>query len=108
MKLSEAIIEGSKLKPQAFCADITGTRSCALQAAGEALGWDRKGSNFCTPWELLEDKYPYILDVVVNPVTGDAYSLENIIYRLNDTNRWTREDIAAWVATKEGELCPSL
>lgn len=72
MRLSEAIRRGEKMRPQSF----TSTRdknggSCAIGAALDG-GYDRT----------------------------IGYDLISEIVRLNDLERWTREQIADWLAER--------
>ena len=44
---------------------------------------------------------PGLLEMVTNPVTLGADTLEQTIIYLNDTARWTREQIADWLETQD-------
>lgn len=102
MKLSEAIREGAKLRPQAFGEYLKAGGTCALGAAYEALcvaedrpvrTWFSEGIH---PWETL------LLALMDGPCPACGYlHYENQIVHLNDTHKWTRERIADWVATQE-------
>ena len=99
MPLSEAIRLGALLKPQALDSEGWPMKSCALQAALEAVGkrviHDTYG---ITNYALLETLWPLLVRPAVNPVDGEGNpSLLVVIYRLNDSHHWTRERIAAFV-----------
>lgn len=124
MKLSEAIRLGAMLKPQAFNELVenwpigqtvmgkfieTGVqvRTCALGAACDAVGQlynDRECDEIFPQLKWIADcpeKCSFLL-----------CSLFDVIPHLNDTHQWTRERIAAWVATvepqeQEGSECVS-
>lgn len=113
MKLSEAIREGAKLRPQGFddyfpkqrvdVDDDIVTCSCALGAAFEAYMIDRGGTSIeavrASSWEIeWEDlggeKFNRPCPACPRenfPVIGQCIS------HLNDHHRWTREEIADWV-----------
>lgn len=112
MTLSEAIRIGAMLKPQAFggC-HVTGA-TCALGAAVEAIGALRLCVNGYMPTDdaiaALATRWPYIDSVVSNPITGDGGDLSFVIFELNDTHRWTRDQIADFVESIERSLEPSV
>jgi hypothetical protein len=90
MKLSTAIRLGAMLHRQCFLVDrvqVDGVTiaTCALTAAFEA-GYA-----------------PHPFAMTVRSCPGCAYTrpLAWVIVHLNDDHRWTREQIAAWVATVE-------
>jgi hypothetical protein len=97
MKLSEAIRLGSLLKPQAFGNMWVGSGSCAFGAALDALGITK--STFTT----VADTWPWLKAPMNCPACGEPTErIARIIStHLNDAHRWTREKIAAWVATVE-------
>lgn len=92
MRLSEAIRLGATLKPQAFN-DQTLGRSCALQAAADAL-------NMST-WTDIALRYAFITKTVDCPHCTDRDWLIRAIWHLNDTHHWTRERIADFVELHE-------
>ena len=95
MKLSEAIREGAKLRPQCTSGeyfDLDGT-SCAMGAAFEAETGHTNLSN-----DRLEHAFPELARPTKKPINyGTSGSLEYAIARLNDEYKWTREQIADWV-----------
>lgn len=99
IKLSEAIREGAKLRPQgrnAWFAEAKGGQiySCALGAAYEALfGLPPKNENgLRLVGDKLESIYPELEDS-----TSAGIWLCNEISRRNDCMRQTREQIADWL-----------
>src|SRR6476646_3622342 len=104
MKLSEAIRLGAMLRPQAFGFAFSKGGSCALGAAQEAMGI--KSSSFrCfeeSPWYPI---FRYFIAIQAQcPACGlkvtDSFSVF-LIPHLNDTHRWSREQIADWLETLE-------
>ncbi len=104
MKLSEAIRLGAMLKPQAFSGAQWPEKSCALQAACDALGMDG------TDVMPFLAKYPWAHRKVTCPacnVMDKPRAIHCVIaFHLNDDHRWTREQIADWVATIEPQDAP--
>jgi hypothetical protein len=100
MKLSTAIREGAKLRPQAFGVFfdfkspdyIEPCASCAMGAAFEAT------TNYiCSDLRLshLEAFYPELkIEKVWDKSIGNLWGH---ITLLNDERRWTREQIADWL-----------
>ena len=96
MKLSEAIRLGSLLREQHFGAPYSpdGKGSCALGAAADAIGMTSIGASGCWPFLVEQD--------AVCPYCNDRNSTAFVIAtHLNDTHRWTRQQIADWVASIE-------
>lgn len=89
MKLSEAIREGAKLKPQSPWDRSHIGSSCALGAAGDAVG--------CTIEDGGDDRllefFPQLSDQVSGVDEIEAGTLRSVICRLNNAGR-TREKIA--------------
>jgi hypothetical protein len=104
--LSDAILDGARLRPQGYHAmeDELG-HTCALGAASHAM----TGHIYLQP---LRDSFEHILAATTPcPVDMcDSFSTEVIppcelvITHLNDFHEWTREQIAAFVATVEESL----
>ena len=115
MKLSEAIRLGAMLRPQGFRRFFSPKGSCAMGAAIEALGLDLDATNVG-----LSEAYPWLFQAVGCPC-GRADHAAKSMYRtrkgkvggvcvviayLNDFDRWTREQIADWVASIEPDEVP--
>lgn len=87
LKLSEAIRIGARMRPQgrsgAWAQYHEGT-SCALMAAHEAITGEYTGeTNY---WGTAEQLAPHTI-------------IEKV-WRLNDTERWSRERIANWLESE--------
>lgn len=104
MKLSEAIRLGAMLKPQIIGNYFNDVGTCALGGAYDAIGKLMAcGSDMHSPvWPLIE------AEAKCPACKPPRYSLVNyprcvgqVITHLNDDHRWTREQIADWVATVE-------
>ena len=116
MKLSEAILLGSVGTEQGFGPSSIykhSTKRCALGAALFACGLEYEHPK---PEELLvEDlttSFPYVVIMIQWPWTECIISyridkvtkwdhIYDIIWKLNDIGRWSRPQIAAWVAEME-------
>lgn len=106
MKLSKAILKGSKIRPQSYYANFDEGCSCAQGAAAEAMGVEY-GDNVGAELTLLCN-FPWALTPVALPCgcAGMKPPLGSFgaIAHLNDIcggHKWTRERIADWVATIE-------
>lgn len=98
MRLSDAILLGASLRPQAFGRMFGDNGSCALGAAMEAVGG---GIAFARLWpwgELLVHGCPFEMEGCVGYRHGQVF---HVITHLNDYHRWSREQIAEWVRTVE-------
>ena len=96
MKLSEAMREGAKLRPQGFGSHFPGYHkhgeegctSCALGAAMEAAGI---GPDAWHAWPAgqytLAETFPH----------GYDYDIVGRVLDMNDKERKTREEIADWL-----------
>ncbi len=104
MELSEAIEAGARLRPQGFGDLRTAyrrwpwstpeVRTCALGAAYEAIGYAPIG----THWLHMPEDWRRLLSApVACPQCGTRGVVFSVITHLNDTHRWPRELIAAWV-----------
>lgn len=95
IRLSDAIRLGATLKPQGRYGRGGENSSCALQAAAEAIG--------AKSWTdmAVTDTFPVLKERFRNPVTGKKGRLLEMIWDLNDSYDWTREQIAVFVATIE-------
>ena len=95
IKLSEAIALGAMKKPKAIGKLFNGIGTCAIGAALDAIN---------EPFDIcfLPKRWDPILRLgVAHPITGCEVKVRSIIVELNDEYDWTRERIAAWVATIE-------
>jgi hypothetical protein len=104
MQLSEAIRLGALLKPQAFHGPPAylnlkdAAKTCALAAAAEAVG-DTYLDIF--RWRT-DQRWPFMEEETRCPeCLSITYPVVTMITHLNDFHQWTRERIAAWVATFE-------
>lgn len=100
VKLSEAIREGAKLRPQAFGAFFKNGGSCAEGAAAEAVGCAYNENARWEPATHLNQHNLYrgVYAALVKapcPVAG-CVRRPNTAH-LNDDHRWTREAIADWL-----------
>lgn len=108
MKLSEAIREGAKLRPQTHRRYWQPNGSCALGAAVEATKGSVAASSVSIRehlnevWQGLRDTYKYCpVDCCRWQRHEALYDVPAIVVHLNDDHDWTREEIADWVE-KEG------
>jgi hypothetical protein len=101
LRLSEAIRLGAMMKPQRGILPTWGAKYgegyCALEAAAVAVS---STANLLSirdlwPWVLSKAKCPYSC--------GFEFDVEGAVGHLNDHHRWTREQIADWVATIEAQ-----
>lgn len=111
MKLSEAIREGAKKRPQAFGAYFKRDNndilcSCALGAAYENLRDITRPQGLSTE-DYLIDSYPWLADDINERCpTEDCSSLDadakrlDVVAHLNDEHKWTREAIADWLESQ--------
>lgn len=115
IKLSTAIREGAKLRPQCFgpmYEYIDGrVCSCAMGAAAEALHLINPDEleldgmcRYATPYEPLDALHDMSEsdDLLTCPVAdcGQHWSYTDMVPHLNDDNhKWTREAIADWLAS---------
>lgn len=47
----------------------------------------------------LATQLPGIFNMVKHPVSGDSYTIYHAIMSLNDTHKWSRDQIADWIET---------
>lgn len=100
MRLSEAIRLGAMLRPQVVLFFFSNGASCALGAAAEASGVTYP--DFGRVISVLEDRWPWIYAVYAPcPVCQDRRNMRGLVPHLNNAHAWTREEIAAFVATIE-------
>lgn len=120
MRLSEAILLGSVGSEQGFgpmsiCSDYERGR-CALGSALLAMGirtlqMEQFGSNSgiglikkMWTWTTLKIRVPEELATKPNCVLSKEEAIVAVIWALNDVAKWTRPQIAAWVAEQEVTL----
>lgn len=125
MKLSEAIREGSKIRPQIRGKGDFGFNefrqicSCAMGAAFEATGlvnvidtgldWPVYAAGPTITLDKLFELWPVLNVMVDSPVEPcdmcypkvHKKSVARIITHINDYHDWTREQIADWVESIE-------
>jgi hypothetical protein len=98
MKLSEAILLGSMFRPPVRHEFVAPAGSCALGAAGEALGVPVPR---LVP-ETFVSAWPRVSRTVRCPACDERLlPVVWAIIELNDRHQWTRPQIAAWVAELE-------
>lgn len=110
MKLSDAIRLGAMMSPQGEGGWMDGATRCALAAASDAVGipayleagWG--GRKLGVDYQTLKQYFPVLFEMCFSPVPKcRPYKVEllEIIWTLNDVEKWTREQIADWVETVE-------
>ena len=97
MKLSEAIRLGATLGPQTFTQwRGQNDSTCAIGAAMAAIGLKNGLSGD------VEKRWPELRRIMVEyPTNKSRCCLFTAILFLNDNERWSREQIADWVASVE-------
>ena len=99
MQLSEAILAGSKLAPQAFGTlyDAQGG-TCALGAAAVIVALEPEPVD-----GGLKETFPILMETVDELPCGcpGGVPLVDAIVHLNDKHHWPREVIAKWVRSLE-------
>jgi hypothetical protein len=111
VKLSEAIRLGAMMKPQGTGRLLRGGRSCALGAALDAVG-RLEGQEMPTDrvdgwlYDVLAQIWPWAVEaVVVDPChQGLHLPVVDACWKLNDIQRYTREQVADWVEEQEKRL----
>jgi len=103
MKTSQAMLRGSKIRPQCFGNYFNGSssvngESCAIGAAYEGLTGIWNEQNY-EVWQIVKNEtgITYTEDFYFDKSNAMA-SLHNAITYLNDNLHWKREKIARWVA----------
>jgi hypothetical protein len=91
--LSESIWRGAAMKPQSFGEMFDGGETCALGAAMDGIS-QHGNLDFFTA-------FPILVELVECPTHEFTGPLWVVIAYLNNSERWSRERIAAWVATIE-------
>ncbi|MGD9904799.1 MAG: hypothetical protein AB7U83_15150 [Vicinamibacterales bacterium] len=109
--LAEAIRNGADRRPEQAFGDYFHGRhaSCALGAAYEGMFRLPANMEGRRPTKDLEEYFD-CLDGTVRRCPGEAcrkvLTLAALIVHLNDEHRWTREQIAAWVADERAATPP--
>lgn len=104
MKLSKAIREGAKLRPQGINFMFNQGRSCALGAALEGIGLPYYEFKYSAKDAV--DRFPVLAPFNSMPCPAvrcneTKPALYRIIAHLNDDHQWAREAIADWVESIE-------
>jgi hypothetical protein len=110
MRLSEAIRLGALTGPQ-YHAGFFGPddSSCALGAAAIAVGLKTHLLLFSLNVAPLTEKFPILFYSFISDycdcekISTCEPPLHDHIVHLNDTHKWTREQIADWVAVIEND-----
>jgi hypothetical protein len=103
MKLSEAIREGAKIRQMAKGAFYTqawrsgDVRSCALGAAHESILPCTTNAHPVSVRETLEEKWQFLKQSWDNDRSGFPIDWIDVIAEMNDSGRYTREEIADWL-----------
>ena len=103
MQLSDAIMAGSKLRPQAFGAYFKDSKSCAFGAALEAIG-----IGYCESLRNIDLGMRFDGDILCLSVCCPKCDLSDrltyTIFHLNDFHRAGRNFIAFWVREIEDRM----
>lgn len=106
MKLSDAIRLGAMMKPQAFSGAYWPEKSCALQAACDAVGINSSHGDahvaFADTWGWSYRGPFQCPECQIEHCTVAAL----IAFCLNDDHEWSRERIADYIATLEPQDAP--
>lgn len=102
-KLSDAIRIGATLNDQAIGAWKSGDKTCALQAALEAVrlltGRELESNQIAERFPVTASLVPVaILKSVKYPARFKAVSWQSLVMWLNDYKKWSREKIADLLA----------
>ena len=109
MKLSEAIRLGAMIRPQGFHGLFGEGKSCAMGAALEAVGFpyeDIPSNQLCEGMKLFSGHSHTRWCPVCRESPQTTAPLYRVVEHLNDTHRWSREQIADWVEQVEQEVEP--
>lgn len=108
---SGAILDGAKLRPQAFNesypAQFEARRTCAIASGIEAIA-GFQAIDDCMAADVVFASFPYMNNIYqgcpVGDECGDYFSLYGTAVHLNDDHHWERERIAAWLYAEEEKL----
>jgi hypothetical protein len=106
MRLSEAIMMNGMTKPQGFGVDSMYSLDapCAIGGALQAVGERQQYSVVGEVWPWTEENDHIICPLCKYPVPAEQTVA--VLFHLNDIHKWTRAQIAEWVASiepREGE-----
>lgn len=101
MKLSEAIIKGIEMRPKrATGVFFSGEdKSDVLGAAYQGLTGETDVHNYQV--QGLDEAFPILSKIVMNPETSERTTLKIVIRQLNDEHKWKRKNIARFVKSVE-------
>jgi len=108
MKLSEAIRMSGMMKPQGFNSHsmYSVDAPCALGGALQSVG--QQGTPFNNAYLIVRQVWPWLNKTMEErrcPVCADSFKHRSdllcTIFHLNDDHRWTRQQIADWIASVE-------
>jgi hypothetical protein len=108
MKLSEAIILGSMMKPQISGSYYSKDGTCALGAALDAVGRLHRGKG--GPSGRLLKIWPWLTWHVSGfkckacGTRRPASDMQDVVIHMNDGHKRSRESIASWVAEIENDV----
>ena len=118
MRLSEAILLGSVGSKQGFGPRSMYSNSPTKCAMGAALFVSGIKVNDENGNDEVEKLWPWVATYVTPPIKirshknsvydRDQIRILGVIWRLNDWLKWTRPQIAAWVATQEALYDPEV
>jgi hypothetical protein len=110
VKLCDWMRLGAMSSPPRKDGLMDGDGRCALSAAADAMGiapiFLESMGEWSVNYAALSDRFPILEGWVIHPVKGEWRSLTGVIFSLNDTCGWTREQIAEWVETLETPTNP--
>lgn len=112
MKYSEAIRLGAMMSPGQAYGELrdsngnTCARGAAMDAIGILDGWIR--GRDITAFQKMESQFPIEKAPASCPLCKGSwaypYDVITAVVHLNNEHKWTRQQIADWVETKEREL----
>jgi hypothetical protein len=96
---SDAIKLGATFKPQCFEMFAINGKSCALQAAAEAMGFEN--GHLAYGANEFSKRFPAVNKWIQCPCNCTMRTnAVNMTMHLNDAHHWKRERIAAFLKTK--------
>lgn len=97
----EAMLKGSKLRPQAFVSMFDGVGTCAVGAMYEGIYGSINRDNCTQAWNLVKELDEKFKDIKCPICQSTKNGLGTIIWQLNDQHQWSRENIAYFVRSIE-------